>query len=135
MQNGLQQLKNQSSKRSKLDREVAPLRRAYLDLHPECMICQQSQSVLVHEISGGSGRRALSIGEPATWLALGGGMPPGCHEQIHHSLKEWSRARQMAYKLVRDPDNFDLDKVNQILSGGRGRPVDWVDIAQHLDAL
>jgi hypothetical protein len=91
----------------------------------------QAPAVLVHEITGGMGLRRLSTGEPATWLAL---CDP-CHKTIHGEPKTWTKSRQLAYKIKRDPDNFDLERVNHILSGGKGHPVDLSDIAEYLSAI
>ena len=85
-------------------------------------------------MAGGQGVRRLSVGEPATWLALCGGIPAGCHEAIHADPAVWTKARQMAFKLVGDPGNFDLEIVNRILSGGRGRPVEFTDMTPFLEA-
>ena len=110
--------------------EVAEIRAEYRE-NNRCMRCFGEAS-LVHEITGGMGLRRIAVQDKTTWLAL----CHSCHMLIHENPGQWPKSRQMAIKISRDPENFDLDRINYLLSGGtKGHPVDLADIAKYLEPV
>jgi hypothetical protein len=99
-------LRRQKPETAKEDRLLAPIRRAYLEEHPECMVCGKV-SQCVHEISSGGGR-FQGKKEPATWLAT----CSDCNCEKMTDKGKYPVKRQLAIKMVMDPKNFDLDKFN-----------------------
>jgi hypothetical protein len=114
-----------SKKTAKEDRELAPIRRAYLEQFPHCMVCG-SRSECVHEIASGTAGRALAKKEPATWLATCW----HCNSEKMTDKKEYPVARQLAVKLCRDSANWDLDKFNKCYTLGS---VHLDEVANHLE--
>lgn len=94
-----------SAKRAKRLREVSPFRKNYLAAHPKCAVFSGFPSEEIHEITSGANRDA-SLDEPAAILAVS----RRGHEQIQHEPK----AKQLARKLLATPDEFDLDKINEL---------------------
>ena len=80
----------------------------------------------MHEIARGSHREAAFV-DPATWLVL----CRNCHEKLG-DYRLWPIARQLALKLVADPQRFDLAKINSIRGRSEGA-IDMADIASYLE--
>ena len=93
-----------------------------------CMACRRESSHHLHEINRGS-MRQQSYGEPATWLAL----CFSCHAAMD-LYSDWPVAKQLALKLVADPVNFDLHKINVIRRGSHGQ-VAIGDVAHYLQLI
>lgn len=110
-------LRRQSLKRAALMREAGPAREAYLEQFPLCMVpwCG-NRSVDVHEILRGC-YREVALSERAALLAL----CRACHDQFGSAAK-WPVARQCALKLLVTPDEFDRERLCEILAGKNGRP-------------
>lgn len=116
-------LKSVSDKTRALNRTLAPIRRAYVEELGQCAVERGELAREVHEICGGSDRHK-AVKEPATWLAVS--------RKGHDKVQNMSKARQLAYKLVADPVNFDLDKFNAVYTG-KERPVTLAAVAEHLE--
>jgi hypothetical protein len=106
-------LNPKSKKTAKEDRELAPIRRAYLVEFPECMVCG-NRSECVHEIASGTAGRAKAKSVPATWLATCGHC--NCEEMTDKA--KFPVKRQLAIKLKRDPKNWDLPAFNECYTLG-----------------
>lgn len=105
-------LRKVSAKRRKAMRTLKVERDQYLAEHWLCQVCGKRQARDVHEIARGPARE-LAIGERCCWLAV-------CRECHRDEVGDYSRytpARQLAVKLLADPDNFDLERFNQVRSG------------------
>lgn len=107
---------------------VTKCRQAYLAAHPRCAVYSWMPSTEIHEITGGRNRKR-SLTEPAVMVAVSG---------IGHSyLQNAPKARQLAYKLVATPLEFNLDKVNEILAlKGEPNPpqaITLADVAAYLE--
>ena len=120
-------LKPMSKKKAREIRRVGPQRREYLKKHHMCMFCRWKPSKHVHEITPGTSMRKLAYPDPTTWLAL----CPRCHQDVHSTL-QWPVARQLAVKTKLDPENFDLDRINEILQHGARMQVDMQEVDKWL---
>lgn len=109
-----------SKKRAKLNREVKPWRDAYRDDTFHCPVCLLGNHwnlvaiapLYVHEIARGA-HRAEAIKHRACCLVV-------CHDCNCGPLcdySKWPLERQLALKLITDPDHFDLALFNSV----RGR--------------
>jgi hypothetical protein len=108
-------IRPKSKKTASEDRKLAPLRKAYAEKF--CKDC-------VHEIVGGASRHKTKK-DPRFWLPV----THGEHPVIQYEPK----AKQMARKLVIDPENFDLDAVNdEYRSHGKEWPITLEQIVEHL---
>jgi hypothetical protein len=76
-----------------------------------CQCCMRRKAVDCHEIPRGA-HREQALEHRCAWLAV---CRP-CHELID-DYSEWPVARQLALKLLGDPEHFDLLTVNRL----RGR--------------
>lgn len=108
-------MKRNTPKRAKLNRETDKLRREFVEHHVNCWVCGV-YGTQCHEIGC---HRWESIKHPETYFAA----CPKCHEQLHN-YELWPIARQLAYKLTRDPWHFDLEVVNEI----RGRAKSAIEL-------
>lgn len=119
-------LKHTSTKQARLQREHRQARRDFLSEFPRCWFCG-APSTETHEIASGTGIRNLAFGLREAWAAA-------CNHCNFHRLtdrKEYPVARQMAVKLVSDPEYFDLELICKI----RGRALTattLADVAAHL---
>jgi hypothetical protein len=102
---------------------LAPVRRAFVEENPICMVCGGA-SQCVHEISSGGGR-FLGKKEPATWLST----CSHCNCEKMTDKGKYPVKRQLAIKMVMDPKNFDLEKFNRCYALGS---VHLDDVAQFL---
>lgn len=111
-----------SDKEQEFRKQWGPVRKAYAEKF-HCPLTGSYQTE-VHEMIGGSSRQ-VTRQEPCTWLALS--------RTAHEEVQYWPKARQMALKLIHDPENFDLERFNELYrSGGREWPVTLTQIASHL---
>jgi hypothetical protein len=109
-------LRPKSKKTAKEDRELAPIRRAY---------AAKFHKTQVHEIVGGASRHKTKK-DPRFWLPV--------DETDHPVIQYESKSKQMARKLVIDPENFDLEAVNaEYRSHGKEWPITFEQISQHLE--
>lgn len=114
-----------SKKRKQIDRMKAP-RKAYKAEFLTCQRCAKRLATDLHEIARGS-HRHLAVEEPCCWLAL----CRKCHREMD-DYSIWPIARQLALKLIADPNRFDLDRFNEI----RGDEVtDMLEIVKYLELL
>lgn len=70
-------LRSMSKKRQKESKIYSAKRKAFLDAHPICQICESRPASEVHHRHGRYGSAYL---DESTWLALCG--PHGCHEWL-----------------------------------------------------
>ena len=98
-------------------------RNEYRNKH--CQLCHWLKATDCHEIARGPARKA-ALECRSTWLAL---CRP-CHEKLG-DYSEWPVERQLALKLVVDPEHFDLVKVNRIRGRADGA-ITLADIVPHL---
>jgi hypothetical protein len=86
-----------------------------------CMICGScTGGGDVHEIARGPSRKE-AYHNRAAWLLL----CRQCHDEVGNYML-WPIARQLAVKLVADPDYFDLEVVNRL----RGRDKDAITMQE-----
>lgn len=120
-------MRRQSKKTRAVYLEWGPVRQAFLDEHPRCALpdCPRA-SQAVHEITSGSARMAGFV-ERATWLGV-------CYicncERLTDAVK-WPKARQLAAKMLQDPEGFDLEKFH----AAYGRPMTAVPADEVLEYL
>lgn len=117
-----------SPKQQKLNRTYREDRKAFLVEFPVCWFCG-AKSTEVHELANGNGIRNLAFGDRAAWCAA-------CRRCNTHELTDKAKypiARQLAVKLLRDPNYFDLSAINAM----RGRAptattladvVEWLEV-------
>lgn len=119
-------LRTKSPKRAKQDRQTTPARKAYKAEFLMCHRCCKRPATDTHEIARGT-HKAAAMKEPCTWLAL-------CrtdHDEMgDYSI--WPVARQLALKLVADPNRFDLKKFNK-LRGRNERAITLDEVTQYLE--
>lgn len=95
-------MKYRSSKTAAICRIWNPIREQYALDMKRCAVCQcWGVRLDVHEILAGAYRHRAFV-EPACWLAL-------CR-QCHDKLQSTSITSQLAYKLLADPEHYDLAK-------------------------
>lgn len=116
-----------SKKRRQKNQAAEPIREAYRIKFRHCMVCGKSPAD-AHEISSGTAGRPLSIDKPETWLAA-------CYSCNCFKLtdkKEYPVARQLAIKLIHDPENFDLEVFNGCYAGtvNLGDVSKWLELAE-----
>lgn len=111
-----------SKKTAALKREVNPPRAAYVDEMRQCAVFPELPAVECHEIAGGSDR-TKALKEPACWLAVS--------RKGHEVAQYESKAKQLARKLIVDPQRFSLTKFNACYTG-KEYPVLMEKVAAHL---
>jgi hypothetical protein len=111
-----------SKKRAKLNREVNPKRRAYVQEMGRCAVFPDLQATECHEMAGGSDREK-ALKEPACWLAVS--------REGHDIVQYESKAKQLARKLTVDPRRFSLTAFNSVYTG-KESPVLLESVATHL---
>ena len=93
-----------TKERAKFNRAIAESRRMWLLRHPFCWFCPD-RAALVHEI-GTEGNRVAFIGEPCSW----GAACVRCNEHELTNYRKFPVVDQLAYKLIHDPENVDLER-------------------------
>lgn len=114
-------MKRMSAKRAKLIREAKPERDEYRDLFVMCQVCLRRKATDVHEICRGTHREA-ALRLRCAWLCC----CRTCHRDELADASRWPISRQLACKLVGDPEFFDLELVNRL----RGREVDAITLPE-----
>lgn len=101
-------LRRKSRKRAAREREVAPIRREYLELFPRCSMpgCKR-EACECHEITAGYGKRQLATGERALIL----GTCRWCHPTLQAKPHAW----QLALKRIVDPEGFCLETYRRVM--------------------
>lgn len=113
-------MKYQGAKQAAAYKEHGPARDAFLEeFEYRCLIpgCYSGEGVAVHEITNGH-FRMRAFGVRAAWL-------PACGVCNCHRLTDKSAfpiARQLAVKLLIDPNYFLLDTIREIVRV-EGRPL------------
>jgi len=118
-------MNQESPKAAANRRKYALIRSAFKSWAHRCMICHVREVVDVHEIANGPARQE-ALGKREAWLAL----CRGCHEDVDDK-RLWPVERQLAVKLVNDPEWFDPVIVN-VLRGRDPEAITLVEIAQYL---
>lgn len=109
---------------AKENRQLAPIRRAFVEEMERCAVLPEFAANQVHEIHGGSDRH-ITKKERCFWLAVS---EPG-----HRKVQGWKKARQLALKLLVDGDHLDLKRFNEVYSrGGSEGRITKSMIARHL---
>jgi len=110
-------MRRRSLKGQKHDRDVAAVRSSYAKLFPICQSpwCRRLATD-IHEIARGSHRQA-ALGERCCLLHL----CRACHDEMD-DYSVWPIARQLAMKLLGDPEGYDRVRVNLI----RGRAAEAI---------
>lgn len=116
----------ESAKAAANRRKHALARSAFKSWAHKCMLCRVREVVDVHEICNGPARQK-ALGMRETWLAV----CRCCHEDLDDK-RLWPVTRQLAVKLLRDPDWFDPQVVNE-LRGRDPEAITIIDIAPHLE--
>ncbi len=96
-----------------------PSRHEFLLDHMYCMVCG-SYACDVHEMARGC-HRSVAVKHRCCWLSL----CRQCHEEMD-DYAVWPLTRQLAVKLLKDPEYFDLLKFNSI----RGRAPGAITLAE-----
>lgn len=95
-----------------------------------CPICGREELILHHMVAGPNRGRALLV--RAAWLAICNYCNTG---EIEDEL-QWPIAKQLALKLVQDPEYFDLAEVNKLFAPeGHPNPprrVTMTDVVKYL---
>ena len=117
-------MRHTSTKTAKLKRQTNPLRAAYVAEKFTCECCAKRQASECHEIVRGANRQK-AIQYRACWLAL---CVP-CHALLG-DYSVWPPARQVALKLLSDPEHFDLGIIQECRGDNR---VNWESVAIHLE--
>lgn len=120
-------MKRVNPKTAKIRRQARDPRAQYVAEHFLCQVCGQRKATECHEIVRRS-TAAKSILYRSTYIATCG----DCHQ---HELGDYSRypiARQLAVKLVNDPEHFSIEEVNR-LRGRANSAITLADVARHLE--
>lgn len=115
-----------SKKRRSLVQNCRSEREAYLKNAGLCEVCGVIAPRDVHEIARGPAR-SKSVKLRSCWLAV---CRP-CHEALG-DYRAWPIAKQLALKLVRDPEFFDLAEVNHT-RGRAANAIELKDLAAYLE--
>ena len=103
-------MRRESKKAAKIRRETDPARKAYVEEVGRCQFPNCSYAAAeCHEILRGSAYRYKALYHRATWLGL-------CrtHHERMGDYSAWPIERQLALKLLVDPEYFDLAKILEI---------------------
>lgn len=112
-------LRRRSKKRQQLCDEVYPAQDEFLCLFPRCAYpgCRKMANC-IHECVWGSGMRKIAFADRRTWLPSCA--PHNSSGRGFHDLNHCPFERQWAIKRQLDPEYFDLDRLNELLSLMRG---------------
>ena len=113
-------MNHESPKAAANRRKYALVRSTFREWSQQCMVCTFRECTEVHEICNGPDRQ-VALGRRETWLAL----CRRCHDEIGDKSL-WPVERQLAVKLLHDPEWFDPEAVNII----RGRDPDAITIVE-----
>lgn len=77
-----------------------------------CFLCGDTRDLETHEMVRGV-FRSEAVKAPCTWLRA-------CHrchhDKLHGTSTCWTYVRQLAVKLIHDPDHYDRQRCNEIYS-------------------
>ena len=118
-------MNHESPKAAANRRKYALVRSAFKGWAHKCMVCGNREATEVHEIANGFARQE-ALGKRETWLAL----CHWCHEKLGDKHM-WPVAKQLAVKLVKDPEWFDPVVVN-VLRGRDPEAITLVEISEYL---
>lgn len=118
-------MRTKSKKTAALDRSVKRERQGFGRQQILCAAGCGNNGCDVHEIARGPARAKAKLDRHA-WLWL----CRSCHESMG-SLAVWPIARQMACKLLSDPEYFDLERICEL----RGRAVTDVQMYEVVEYL
>ena len=81
-------LRRISTKKRKQNEEYTKLRKAYLEEHPVCKVCESAPSTEIHHMRG----RGSRTNDVSTWLSV----CRSCHYKIHYGANhgygpKWAR--------------------------------------------
>lgn len=107
-------------KRAAHNRRCKAERDAYREQFAICQVCCKRLGQAVHEIARGVHRKA-ALAERCTYLVV---CEP-CHTELDNYSK-WPLTKQLAAKLLRDSDGFNLERFNEI----RGRDKNAITLAE-----
>lgn len=91
-----------------------------------CMLCNKRKAVDVHEIVTRA-KSDKSVEHRCAWLCL----CRTCHDDEVGDYSRYPISRQLALKLVADPEAFDLATINK-LRGNDPNEFTLADVAKHL---
>lgn len=117
-----------SKKNAANNRKAKGGRDAFREQFHVCQCCCRATGTDIHEIARGAARSA-AIHRRESWLLV----CRQCHDDLDDA-SQWPVERQLAAKLLADPDYFDPPVVNRL----RGRAEDAItlaDIVPHLELL
>lgn len=120
-----------SKKTAAIYRKWGPVRKEFLWDHPYCFACGSGIDVAVHEMTPGKNRMRGFV-ERATWLTACN----HCNCDRLTDASEWPLARQLALKLLHNPEYFDLEAVRRVLAPeGCENPPRVVDESEILEEV
>ena len=126
-------MRRESLKRQALRRKVKAAERAFLEEHSSCARCGRKDPAIHHIIAGPNRGRALEV--RAAWLP----MCSICNCYLMEDKALWPLTRQLALKLITDPNHFDLGEINRLLApeGAQTIPQRFTlaDIVGHLGLI
>lgn len=97
-------MRNFTKERDRFNRAISEPRRLWLRLHPLCWFCW-NPSQCVHEI-GTEGNRKAFVSEVCSWAAA----CSNCNQFELTNYRKFPVVDQLAYKLIHDPENVDLER-------------------------
>lgn len=105
-------LRLQSAKKRATNRKLKPARDACKAEIGKCCLCGKRWSLQIHEMFGGS-LRDITEADRRFWLCA-------CSMCHLGKLQHMPKVQQLELKRRTDPDYFDLEMVNAVVSGGKG---------------
>ena len=99
-------------------------------LNPFCWVCGRSDGYIeTHEITRGV-HRNVGVEERCTWIRL-------CREDHERfgDYTQWPIARQLAVKLICDPDYYDRQRVNLIRNARTPDAITEQEVAKYVHHL
>lgn len=103
-------MRRQSPKTAALYRKHGPERKAFVEEMGRCAICRSILDLCCHEITNGPNRMKGFV-DRAAWLCL----CAQCNCHVITDKSEWPYERQLALKLLVDPEGFSFNRVQEIL--------------------
>lgn len=94
------------------EQNLTQRREAWRAYHPICWFCPMP-SQCVHEI-GTEGNRRAFVDQPCSWAST----CSNCNQFVLTNYALWPPLRQMAVKLIHDPENVDLETYNRLRHRG-----------------
>ncbi len=119
-------LKRVSTKRRRQMKATKDKRDTFRATFRICMLCNKRKATDVHEIVTRA-KSDKSVEHRCTWLCL----CRTCHDREVADYSRYPISRQLALKLVSDPEAFDLAKINE-LRGNDPNEFTLADVAKHL---